>query len=107
LLLFVFAGPDLNINLIVYYLNRMSADGHSDRGRQRLSGRDVKASAMQKAFYGIAFDESFGKRGSGVRASVISGVERPADIVERKLLVADFNAPRRSFGDFADATDKM
>jgi hypothetical protein len=42
-----------------------------------------------------------------VCASVISGVKRPADIVERKLSVADLDAPRRSFGNLADVTDAM
>src|SRR5262245_34745758 len=106
LLLFVF-DADLNVNLIVYHLNWIRPDGLPDRGRHRLSGRDVKPSAVQGAFDGIAFDESFGKISSGVCASVIGGVERPSDIVERKLPVADLNAPRRSFGNLAGVTDTM
>jgi hypothetical protein len=42
-----------------------------------------------------------------VRTPVISGIERPADIVERKLPVADLDAPRRSFGNLADVTYAM
>src|SRR5262249_57312919 len=80
LLLSVFSAGDPNVNLIVYHLNRISADGRPDRGRQRAPGRDVKTSAVQWALDGVAFDESFGETSSGVCASVIGDVERPADI---------------------------
>jgi hypothetical protein len=42
-----------------------------------------------------------------VRASVISGVELAADVVERKPLVAYLNATRRSFDNLAGVTDVM
>src|SRR6266849_5724550 len=80
---FDFNGVDANI------LGAGSAD--------RLAGRDMKLSLVQRAFDVLAFDEAVGEARLSVRAGVVSSEDFSAEVVQAHRFRAEVGKQRSKF----------